>query len=127
MLRILGSLSGVVKIILERFPDLAREKAWPVQGCSLSSLLHHACDREDLELTRILLGLGQRLDEALNTNGLSPLRLAVLRGSVVILEEFLNKAPLSFLCRTQSKESLSFGGTKQKHGCLCFNGRAFGQ
>ncbi|KAJ4879114.1 Ankyrin repeat family protein [Raphanus sativus] len=94
----------VVKIILERFPDLAREKAWPVQGCSLSSLLHHACDREDLELTRILLGLGQRLDEALNTNGLSPLRLAVLKGSVVILEEFLNKAPLSFLCRTQSKE-----------------------
>ncbi|KAL0697557.1 hypothetical protein Bca4012_053679 [Brassica carinata] len=105
----------VVKIILERFPELAREEAWPVQGCSLSTLLHHACDRGDLELARILLGLDQRLDEALNTNGLSPLRLAIIRGSVGILEEFLNKAPSSFLCHTQSKETVFHLAARNKN------------
>uniref|UniRef100_A0A0D3DNW6 PGG domain-containing protein n=1 Tax=Brassica oleracea var. oleracea TaxID=109376 RepID=A0A0D3DNW6_BRAOL len=103
---ILSGMAGIAGTILERFPDLAREEAWPVQGGSLSSLLHHACDRGDLELTRILLGLDERLDEALDTNGLSPLHLAVLRGSVVILEEFLNTAPLSFYSLTPSKESV---------------------
>ncbi|CDY20639.1 BnaC08g14190D [Brassica napus] len=103
---ILSGMAGIAGTILERFPDLAREEAWPVQGGSLSSLLHHACDRGDLELTRILLGVDERLDEALDTNGLSPLHLAVLRGSVVILEEFLNTAPLSFYSLTPSKESV---------------------
>ncbi|KAF2620508.1 hypothetical protein F2Q68_00040592 [Brassica cretica] len=110
-----GILSGVVKIILERFPDLAREEAWPVQGGSLSTLLHHACDRGDLELTRILFGLDQRLEEALNTNGLSPLHLAVLRGSVEILEEFINKAPLSFLSHTPSKETVFHLAARNKN------------
>ncbi|KAF2620509.1 hypothetical protein F2Q68_00040593 [Brassica cretica] len=103
---ILSGMAGIAGTILERFPDLAREEAWPVQGGSLSSLLHHACDRGDLELTRILLGLDERLDEALDTNGLSPLHLAVLRGSVVILEEFLNTAPLSFYSLTPSKDQI---------------------
>ncbi|CDY20635.1 BnaC08g14230D [Brassica napus] len=106
--------TGVAKIILERFPDLAREEAWPVEGGSLSTLLHHACDRGDLELTRILLALDQRLDEAINTNGLSPLHLAVLRGSVVILEQFLNKAPLSFISLTPSKETVFHLAAKNK-------------
>ncbi|KAF3495217.1 hypothetical protein DY000_02054659 [Brassica cretica] len=110
-----GILSGVVKIILERFPDLAREEAWPVQGGSLSTLLHHACDRGDLELTRILFRLDQRLEEALNTNGLSPLHLAVLRGSVEILEEFINKAPLSFLSHTPSKETVFHLAARNKN------------
>uniref|UniRef100_A0A0D3DNW4 Uncharacterized protein n=1 Tax=Brassica oleracea var. oleracea TaxID=109376 RepID=A0A0D3DNW4_BRAOL len=109
------SIACVVKIILERFPDLAREEAWPVQGGSLSTLLHHACDRGDLELTRILFGLDQRLEEALNTNGLSPLHLAVLRGSVVILEEFINKAPLSFLSHTPSKETVFHLAARNKN------------
>ncbi|CAH8340119.1 unnamed protein product [Eruca vesicaria subsp. sativa] len=105
----------VVKVILERFPDLAKEEAWPIEGSSLSTLLHHACDRGDLELTRILLGLEQRLDEALNTNGLSPLHLAVLKGSVVVLEEFLNKAPLSFISLTPSKETVFHLAARNNH------------
>ncbi|KAG2243245.1 hypothetical protein Bca52824_094919 [Brassica carinata] len=104
----------VAKIVLERFPGLAREEAWPVQGDSLSTLLHHACDR-DLELTRILLGVEQGLEKALNTNGLSPLHLAVLRGSVVILEEFLNKAPLSFISLTPSKETVFHLAARNKN------------
>ncbi|KAL0697560.1 hypothetical protein Bca4012_053682 [Brassica carinata] len=110
----LGELS-VAKIVLERFPGLAREEAWPVQGDSLSTLLHHACDRGDLELTRILLGVEQGLEKALNTNGLSPLHLAVLRGSVVILEEFLNKAPLSFISLTPSKETVFHLAARNKN------------
>ncbi|KAJ4876038.1 Ankyrin repeat family protein [Raphanus sativus] len=98
-------MACIAGVILERFPDLAREEAWPVDG-SLSTLLHHACDRGDLELTSILLGLDQRLEEALNTDGLSPLHVAVLRGTVPILEEFLDKTPLSFLSHTPSKETV---------------------
>ncbi|CAA7020714.1 unnamed protein product [Microthlaspi erraticum] len=96
----------IAEIILERFPELAKEEAWPVEGGSLSTLLHHACDRGDRELASILLGLDQGLEEALNTDGLSPLHLAVLRGSVVILEEFLDKAPFSFVCLTPSEETV---------------------
>ncbi|KFK43321.1 hypothetical protein AALP_AA1G109600 [Arabis alpina] len=96
----------IVGIILERFPYLAREEAWVVEGGSQSTLLHHACDRGDLELTSILLGLDQRLEKTLNTDGLSPLHVAVLRGSVLILEEFLEKAPLSFGSLTPSQESV---------------------
>ncbi|RID52148.1 hypothetical protein BRARA_H02768 [Brassica rapa] len=107
--------TGVAKIILERFPDLAREEAWSVEGGSLSTLLHHACDRGDLELTRILLGLDQSLETALNTKGLLPLHLAVLRGSVVILEEFINKAPLSFLSHTPSKETVFHLAARSKN------------
>ncbi|XP_023644879.1 ankyrin repeat-containing protein At5g02620 [Capsella rubella] len=105
----------IAGIILERFPDLAREEAWVVEGGSLSTLLHHACDRGDFELTSILLGLDQRLEEALNTNGLSPLHLAVLRGSVVILEEFLEKAPLSFGFLTPSKETVFHLAARNKN------------
>ncbi|KAL0697558.1 hypothetical protein Bca4012_053680 [Brassica carinata] len=110
-----SGLACIAGTILERFPDLAREEAWPVQGGSLSTLLHHACDRGDLELTRILLGLDQRLDEAINTNGFSPLHLAVLRGSVVILEEFLDKAPLSFHSLTPSKETVFHLAARNNH------------
>ncbi|KAF2565758.1 hypothetical protein F2Q68_00027431 [Brassica cretica] len=100
-----GSTS-VAKIILERFPNLAWEEAWPVEGCSLTTLLHHACDRGDHELTRMLLGLDQSLENAVSTNGLSPLHIAVIRDSVVIVAEFLNKAPLSFNSCTPSKETV---------------------
>ncbi|KAG7653771.1 Ankyrin repeat [Arabidopsis suecica] len=105
----------IAGIILERFPDLAREEAWVVEGGSLATLLHHACDRGDYELTCILLGLDQRLEEAINTNGLSPLHLAVLRGSVVILEEFLEKAPLSFSFLTPSKETVFHLAARNKN------------
>ncbi|KAF3556192.1 hypothetical protein F2Q69_00016571 [Brassica cretica] len=44
--------------------------------------------------------------KAHNTNGLSPLHLVVLIGSVVVLEEFLEKAPLSFSSLTRSKETV---------------------
>lgn len=112
---VLGPLSGIAEIILERFPDLAREEAWVVEGGSRSTLLHHACDTGDLELTSILLGLDQRLEEALNTNGLSPLHVAVLRGSVLILEEFLEKAPLSFGSLTPSKETVFHLAARNKN------------
>ncbi|CAA7020715.1 unnamed protein product [Microthlaspi erraticum] len=105
----------IAEIILERFPDLAKEEAWAVEGYSLSTLLHHACDRGDIELTSILLGLDQRLEEALNTNGLSPLHLAVLRGSVLILEEFLENAPLSFATLTTSKETVFHLAARNKN------------
>ncbi|CAH2071084.1 unnamed protein product, partial [Thlaspi arvense] len=101
----------IAEIILERFPYLAREEAWVVEGGSLSTLLHHACDRGDLELTR----LDQRLEEALNRNGLSPLHLAVLRGSVGILWEFLDKAPLSFGALTPSKETVFHLAARSKN------------
>uniref|UniRef100_A0A1J3FE18 Ankyrin repeat-containing protein n=1 Tax=Noccaea caerulescens TaxID=107243 RepID=A0A1J3FE18_NOCCA len=105
----------IAEIILDRFPKLAKEEAWEVEGGSLSTLLHHACDRGDIELTSILLGLDQRLEEALNTNGLSPLHLAVLRGSVLILEEFLDKAPLSFATLTPSKETVFHLAARNKN------------
>nr|VDD12895.1 unnamed protein product [Brassica oleracea] len=44
--------------------------------------------------------------KAHNTNGLSPLHLVVLIGSVVVLEEFLEKAPLFFSSLTRSKETV---------------------
>ena len=46
------------------------------------------------------------LEKAHNTNGLSPLHLVVLIGSVVVLEEFLEKAPLFFSSLTRSKETV---------------------
>ncbi|KAF8108061.1 hypothetical protein N665_0115s0070 [Sinapis alba] len=101
-----SGLTCIAGTIVERFPDLAREEAWMVEGGSLSTLLHHACDKDDYELTCILLELDQKLDEALNTDGLSPLHLAVLRGSVGILQEFLSKAPLSFISLTPSRETV---------------------
>ncbi|KAG2308188.1 hypothetical protein Bca4012_082777 [Brassica carinata] len=94
----------VTRIVLERFPCLARQITWLVEG-SLTTLLHHACDIGDLELTNILLGLDQGLEKARN-NGLSPLHLAVLRGSVVILGEFMEKAPSSFSSLTRTKETV---------------------
>ncbi|XP_023644553.1 serine/threonine-protein phosphatase 6 regulatory ankyrin repeat subunit B [Capsella rubella] len=96
----------IVGIIVERFPQLARKRAWVVEGCSPSTLLHHACDKGDIELTSILLGVGHRLEEALNTEGFSPLHLAVRRGSVLILKEFVLKAPFSFEILTPSKETV---------------------
>lgn len=86
-----------------------------VQGGSLSTLLHHACDRGDIELTSILLGLDQRLEKALNANGLSPLHLAVLKGSVEILEEFLDKVPMSFSSLTPSKETVFHLAARNKN------------
>ncbi|CAH8251801.1 unnamed protein product [Arabidopsis lyrata] len=109
-----GSTS-IAGIILERFPDLAREEAWVVEDGSQSTLLHHACDKSDFELTSILLGLDQGLEEALNTKGLSPLHLAVVRGSVVILEEFLDKVPLSFSSITPSKETVFHLAARNKN------------
>ncbi|EFH68819.1 ankyrin repeat family protein [Arabidopsis lyrata subsp. lyrata] len=106
---------GSTRIILERFPDLAREEAWVVEDGSQSTLLHHACDKSDFELTSILLGLDQGLEEALNTKGLSPLHLAVVRGSVVILEEFLDKVPLSFSSITPSKETVFHLAARNKN------------
>ncbi|KAL1205035.1 Ankyrin repeat-containing protein ITN1 [Cardamine amara subsp. amara] len=105
-LAISNGSTGIAGIILERSPDLARENAWVVRGGIQSTLLHYACDRGDLELTSILLGMDQRLEEALNPEGLSPLHLAVLRGSVAILEEFLDKVPLSFSTLTPSEETV---------------------
>ncbi|ESQ35830.1 hypothetical protein EUTSA_v10007236mg [Eutrema salsugineum] len=115
---ILATSSGstsIAKIILDRFPDLAREEAWVVEDGLQSTLLHYACDKGDFELTRVLLGLDQRLEEALNTSGLSPLHLAVLSGSVVILEEFLDKAPLSFSSLTPSKETVFHLAARNKN------------
>ncbi|CAN6803106.1 unnamed protein product [Brassica oleracea] len=120
-----GPLSGVTRIVLERFPDLARKLAWLVED-SLTTLLHHACDRGNLELISILLGLDQGLEKDRATNGLSPLHLAVLRRRVVVLEEFLEKAPFSFSSLTRSKDSLSSRRKKQKHRCLHFHGRESG-
>ena len=82
---------------------------------SLTTLLHHACDRGNLELISILLGLDQGLEKAQNTNGLSPLHLAVLRGPVVVLEEFLEKAPLSFSSLTRSKETVFHLAARNKN------------
>ncbi|KAL1222777.1 Ankyrin repeat-containing protein ITN1 [Cardamine amara subsp. amara] len=96
----------IAGIILERSPDLAKEDAWVVEDGSLSTLLHHACDRGDLELTSMLFGLDQRLEKALNANDLTPLHLAVLKGSVEILEKFLENVPLSFSSLTPSKETV---------------------
>ncbi|RID66263.1 hypothetical protein BRARA_D01420 [Brassica rapa] len=104
----------VTRIVLERFPYLARELAWVVED-SLTTLLHHACDRGNLELISILLGLDQGLEKAQNTNGLSPLHLAVLRGPVVVLEEFLEKAPLSFSSLTRSKETVFHLAARNKN------------
>ncbi|CAN6803108.1 unnamed protein product [Brassica oleracea] len=104
----------VTRIVLERFPYLARELAWVVED-SLTTLLHHACDRGNLELISILLGLDQGLEKARNTNGLSPLHLAVLRGQVVVLEEFLEKAPLSFSSLTRSKETVFHLAARNKN------------
>ncbi|CAF2278458.1 BnaA04g13900D [Brassica napus] len=104
----------VTRIVLERFPYLARELAWVVED-SLTTLLHHACDRGNLELISILLGLDQGLEKAHNTNGLSPLHLAVLRGPVVVLEEFLEKAPLSFSSLTRSKETVFHLAARNKN------------
>ncbi|CAH8360580.1 unnamed protein product [Eruca vesicaria subsp. sativa] len=104
----------VTRIVLERFPDLARQLAWLVED-SLTTLLHYACDKGDLELISILLGLDQGLEKALNTHGLSPLHLAVLRGHVVVLEEFLEKAPLSFSSLTPSKESVFHLAARNKN------------
>ncbi|KAG7572043.1 Ankyrin repeat-containing domain superfamily [Arabidopsis suecica] len=107
--------SCIVGIILERFPELARKNAWVVEDGSRSTLLHYACDKGDLELTSILLGLSQGLEEALNTKGLSPLHLAVQRGSVIILEEFMDKAPLSFCVRTPSEETVFHLAARNKN------------
>ncbi|CAH8360579.1 unnamed protein product [Eruca vesicaria subsp. sativa] len=104
----------VARIIMEKFPDLAKQLAWSVGGSPMT-LLHHACDRGDPELTRILLGLDQGLEKATNTNGLSPLHLAVLRGPVVILEEFLEKAPLSFSSLTPSNETVFHLAARNKN------------
>ncbi|AEC07597.1 Ankyrin repeat family protein [Arabidopsis thaliana] len=105
----------IVGIILERFPELARKNAWEVEDGSRSTLLHYACDKGDLELTSILLGLNQGLEEALNSKGLSPLHLAVQRGSVIILEEFMDKSPLSFCVRTPSKETVFHLAARNKN------------
>ncbi|CAD5312296.1 unnamed protein product [Arabidopsis thaliana] len=115
IIAISSGFTSIVGTILERFPDLAREEAWVVEDGSQSTLLHHACDKGDFELTTILLGLGQGLEEALNPNGLSPLHLAVLRGSVVILEEFLDKVPLSFSSITPSKETVFHLAARNKN------------
>ncbi|CAH8263392.1 unnamed protein product [Arabidopsis lyrata] len=107
--------SCIVGIILERFPKLARKNVWVVEGGSQSTLLHYACDKGDLELTSILLGLNQGLEEALNSKGLSPLHLAVQSGSVMILEEFMDKAPLSFCVRTPSEETVFHLAARNKN------------
>ncbi|KAF8083489.1 hypothetical protein N665_0770s0011 [Sinapis alba] len=104
----------VTRMVLERFPDLARQLAWLVEG-SLTTLLHHACDIGYLELTSILLGLDQGLEKARDTNGLLPLHLAVMRGHVVLLEEFREKAPLSFSFLTPSKESVFHLAARNKN------------
>ncbi|CAL9214406.1 unnamed protein product [Arabidopsis halleri] len=114
-LAISSGSTSIARIILERFPDLAREEAWVVEDGSQSTLLHHACDKGDFELASILLGLDQGLEETLNTNGLSPLHLAVVRGSVVILEEFLDKVPLSFSSITPSKETVFHLAARNKN------------
>ncbi|CAL9233844.1 unnamed protein product [Arabidopsis halleri] len=105
----------IVGIILERFPELARKNAWVVEDGSRSTLLHYACDKGDLQLTSMLLGLNQGLEETLNNKGLSPLHLAVQRGSVIILEEFMDKAPLSFCVRTPSKETVFHLAVRNKN------------
>lgn len=117
MYKLTGSLllSGIVGIILERFPELARKNVWVVEGGSQSTLLHYACDKGDLELTSILLGPNQGLEEALNSKGLSPLHLAVPRGSVMILEEFMDKAPFSFCVRTPSEETVFHLAARNKN------------
>ncbi|KAJ4902861.1 Ankyrin repeat family protein [Raphanus sativus] len=111
---ILTGSTCVTRILLERFPDLARQLAWLVEG-SLTTLLHCACYKGDLELTSILLGLDQGLEKARDTNGLLPLHLAVLRGPVVLLEEFLEKAPSSFSSLTRSKESVFHLAARNKN------------
>ncbi|CAN6832503.1 unnamed protein product [Brassica oleracea var. botrytis] len=53
--------------------------------------------------------------KAHNTNGLSPLHLVVLIGSVVVLEEFLEKAPLFFSSLTRSKETVFHLAARNKN------------
>ncbi|XP_010462192.1 PREDICTED: ankyrin repeat-containing protein At5g02620-like [Camelina sativa] len=117
----------IVGFILERFPELARKRAWLVEGGLPSTLLHHACDKGNLELISILLGVDQRLGEALNDEGLSPLHLAVRRDSVVTLEEFVEKAPKCFGVLTRSKETVFHLAARHKTiDCFVFMAESVG-
>ncbi|KAH0853756.1 hypothetical protein HID58_092920 [Brassica napus] len=67
------------------------------------------------ELSKIVAHYCVGLEKAHNTNGLSPLHLVVLIGSVVVLEEFLEKAPLFFRSLTRSKETVFHLAARNKN------------
>jgi len=59
--------------MLEKFPKLA----WNADG-ELSTPLHHACNANNLEITKMLLEIDESLVERVNKDGFTPLHLAAM-------------------------------------------------
>ncbi|EOA39282.1 hypothetical protein CARUB_v10012291mg [Capsella rubella] len=98
---VLREYTDITRRMLEKFPHLA----WNADG-ELSTPLHHACNANNLEITKMLLEIDQSLAEKVNKDGFTPLHLAAMKCSIPILKEFSDKAPRSFDILTPAKETV---------------------
>jgi len=98
---VLGEYTDIARRMLERFPKLA----WNADG-ELSTPLHHACNANNLEITKMLLEIDESLAERVNKDGFTPLHLAAMKCSIPILKEFSDKAPRYFDILTPAKETV---------------------
>ncbi|XP_010448544.1 PREDICTED: ankyrin repeat-containing protein At5g02620-like [Camelina sativa] len=98
---IFGEYTDLAIKILARFPNIAKE----VDG-KLSTPLHYACNVDSIVMVKMLLEIDEGLAERVNRDGITPLHLAIMRCSVAILEEFIDKAPASFNILTSAEETV---------------------
>ncbi|KAG7593837.1 Ankyrin repeat-containing domain [Arabidopsis thaliana x Arabidopsis arenosa] len=107
---VLGEYTDIARRMLEKFPKLA----WNADG-ELSTPLHHACNANNLEITKMLLEIDESLAERVNKAGFTPLHLAAMKCSIPILKEFSDKAPGSFDILTPAKETVFHLAAKHKN------------
>ena len=70
------------------------------------SALHYACSGDNLEITKMLLGLDPGLAVKFDNNSYTPLHLAAMKAKDAILEEFLAMVPTSFQLLTREGETV---------------------
>ena len=89
-------IADVAIRILEVCPTFAPK----IDDMGLSAL-HYACSGDNLEITKMLLGLDPGLAVKFDNNGYTPLHFAAMKAKDAILEEFLAKVPTSFQLLTR--------------------------
>ena len=94
-------IADVARRILEACPNFA-----PKTDDMGLSALHYACSGDNLEITKMLLGLDPGLAVKFDNNGYTPLHLAAMNAKDAILEEFLAMVPTSFQLLTREGETV---------------------